>query len=106
MKIVNVKNAPVMKNPHNVNACLIYNTEDAMAVHITLKGGEKLKRHTTPVDVFFYILEGEPVIEIGDERETVSKDHLIESPAGIAHCIYNETDSTARILVLKAPRPV
>jgi len=29
-----------------------------------------------------------------------------ESPAGIPHCIYNENVSTARILVVKVPRPV
>ena len=52
MKIVDAKNVPVMENVHNVRAGAIYNTERAMAVHITLEAGEKLKPHITPVDVF------------------------------------------------------
>lgn len=35
------------------------------------------------MDVFFYILEGRPTVEIGGERKSVSPDHLIESPAGV-----------------------
>ena len=106
MKIIDVKNTPSAKNPHNVKASKIYDTEHSIAVHITLEAGEKLKPHITPVDVFFYILEGEPTIEVGKEKEKVSADHLIESPANIPHCIYNETDKIARILVVKIPRPL
>jgi len=71
---------------------------------ITLKPGEKLKRHITPVDVFFYVLEGIGVIEIGDERETVSQDTIIHSPAKIVHCWYNESNKPLRVLVAKTPR--
>jgi hypothetical protein len=30
---------------------------------------------------------------------------LVESPKDIVHCIYNNTNSIVRILVVKAPRP-
>ena len=30
-----------------------------------------IKRHITPVDVFFYVLEGTGVVEIGKEKQTV-----------------------------------
>ncbi len=105
MNIVDVKNVPSPPNPHNVKASRVYDSEHATAVHITLEAGERLKKHITPVDVFFYILEGEPTIEIGDEKVKVSADRLVESPAKIPHCIHNETDHVARILVVKVPRP-
>jgi len=44
---------------------MLYDTEHAQAVHIELKPGETLKKHITPVDVFFYVLEGRGVVEIG-----------------------------------------
>ena len=47
--------------------------------------GESLKLHITPVDVFFYVLEGAGVVDVGDERATVSRDRLIISPARIPH---------------------
>ena len=105
METVDAKAAPTMDNPHGVKASILYNTENAQAVHITLKPGEALKRHKTPVDVFFYVLEGTGVVEIGDEKKEVGKDTLIDSPAKIPHCWYNENQSVLRVLVVKVPRP-
>ena len=105
MKIVRVKEAEPIPNPHNVEAKKIYDTENGQAIHLSLKPGESLRRHITPVDVFFYVLEGKGVVEIGDEKVEVEADTLIESPARIPHCWYNEGDSVLRILVVKLPRP-
>ncbi|MBN2184894.1 MAG: cupin domain-containing protein [Candidatus Krumholzibacteriota bacterium] len=103
---VNALSAPVMENPHNISASRIYDSQNAQAVHMTLRPGEALKRHITPVEVIFYILEGRGVVEIGEERKEFGPDTLIESPAGIPHCWYNESDMVLRILVIKVPRPV
>jgi mannose-6-phosphate isomerase-like protein (cupin superfamily) len=71
---------------------------------ITLKPGEGLKLHLTPVDAFSYVLEGTGKVEIGDEVEEVSKDTLIDSPARIPHRLFNEGDADFRFLVVKTPR--
>jgi quercetin dioxygenase-like cupin family protein len=105
MKITEVAKVVPGPNPHHVDARKIYESPHAMAVVITLKPGESLKRHMTPVDVFFYVLEGEGVIEIGDERKTVGKDMLVESPARIPHRWMNESRGTFRVLVVKVPKP-
>ncbi len=105
MKIVDAKTAEETPNPHGVRTSRIYDTEHAQAVHILLRPGESLKRHITPVDVFFYVLEGEGVVEIGDEREKVGPDTLVESPAEIPHRWINESDGELRLLVVKVPRP-
>jgi quercetin dioxygenase-like cupin family protein len=105
MKITEVKNVPLSKNPHNVETRIIYSTDNAMIVHIELKPGEKLKRHITPVDVAFYVLEGKGVIEIGDERAEAGVNTIIESPARIPHRWLNESDGVLRVLVIKIPRP-
>ncbi|WP_292486227.1 cupin domain-containing protein, partial [Methanohalobium sp.] len=75
------------------------------AVHIELKPGESLRKHITPVDVFFYVLEGTATIEIGEETEDVEKDNLVESPAKIPHRVMNNGESTVRFLVVKMPKP-
>jgi quercetin dioxygenase-like cupin family protein len=105
MKIVDVSKEPIGKNPHNVDARKVYDTEHATAVVITLAPGEALKKHITPVDVFFYVLEGTGIVEIGDERAEVGKDHLVDSPANIPHRWTNESDQPFRVLVVKVPRP-
>lgn len=105
MKTIAAKEAEATPNPHGVRTSRIYDSEHAQAVHILLKPGESLKRHITPVDVFFYVLEGEGVVEIGEERETVGPDTLVESPARIPHRWLNEGGSDLRVLVVKVPRP-
>lgn len=105
MKIIDAKKAEKAKTVHQADVRRLYNTEDAQAMHITLQPGEALRRHITPVDVFFYVLEGTGVVEIGEEKQSVSTDHLIESPRGIVHCWYNESDAPFRVLVVKTPRP-
>jgi mannose-6-phosphate isomerase-like protein (cupin superfamily) len=105
MKIVDVSQEPIHENPHHVDARKVYDTEHATATVITLDPGEALKKHITPVDVFFYVLEGTGIVEIGDERAEVGKDHLVESPAKIPHRWMNESGGTLRVLVVKVPRP-
>lgn len=100
-----MENSPIVDTPHKVDVRKLYDTENAMAIHIKLEPGEALKKHITPVDVFFYVLEGTGIVEIGDEKKEVSKDAIIDSPARIPHCWYNESTKTLRFLVVKVPRP-
>ncbi|TVQ16155.1 MAG: cupin domain-containing protein [Bacteroidetes bacterium] len=105
MNIVKVKDTPVVDTPHKVDVRRLYDKDNAQAVHITLQPGQALKPHITPVDVFFYILEGTPEVLVGEEKIRVEKDNLVESPKDIVHCLYNNSDTPARILVVKAPKP-
>ncbi len=96
---------PVKETPHKVDVRKLYDDPSAQLMHITLQPGEALKPHKTPVDVFFYVLEGTPTVQVGEESQSFEKDNLIESPAHIVHNLSNESSSPARILVCKAPRP-
>ena len=77
----------MQENPHGVDVRQMYNHDNLQAMHITLQPGQSLRPHITPVDVFFYVLEGTPDIQVGDEIITVEKDSLVESPKDIVHCI-------------------
>jgi len=105
MKITEVANVVSGPNPHHVDARKIYDTPHAIAVVITLQPGEALKKHMTPVDVFFYVLEGTGIVEIGDEKKAIGKDMLVESPARIPHKWTNESNAVFRVLVVKVPKP-
>lgn len=104
MEIIDALEAPDMDNAHGVSAKPLHSTEHVQVVMITLAPGEALKLHLTPVDAFFYVLEGEGVVEIGGEQATVHKDQLIPSPAKIPHRLWNESDATFHFLVVKTPR--
>ena len=105
MKITVVKETQIVETPHKIDVRKLYDKDSAQAMHITLQPGEALKPHITPVDVFFYILEGTPDVLVGDEKIQVKADSLVESPKNIVHCLYNNSTSVARILVVKAPKP-
>jgi quercetin dioxygenase-like cupin family protein len=95
----------IMDNPHNVDARSLYNTADAMITVITLEPRQSLRRHITPVDVAFYVLSGKGVVQVGDERQEVGPNTLVESPKDIMHCWYNDSSEPLRFMVVKAPRP-
>ena len=105
MNTRNLSDAPFKDTPHKVDVREMYNHPDVQVMHITLKPGESLKPHKTPVDVFFYILEGNPTIHVGDESIAYPKDTIIESPKDIVHYLSNEGSKLARILVAKTPNP-
>lgn len=106
MKITKYQEQQIIETPHKIDVREMYNKASAQAMLMALKPGESLKPHKTPVDVFFFIVEGRPTIHIGDESEIYEADTLIESPADFVHYISNDTESLARILIVKAPRPV
>lgn len=106
MKITKYQDQEVKDTPHKIDVREMYNKATAQAMLMALKPGESLKPHKTPVDVFFFIFEGTPTIHIGDESEVCEADTLVESPADIVHYISNDSNSLARILVVKAPRPI
>ena len=64
-----------------------------------------MKPHKAPVDVFFYVLEGTPQIEIEGETVAAAAGTLIPSTAGRLHSIRNESDGLVRFLVVRTPNP-
>lgn len=101
----NYRTEPLKDNPHGVEVRKMYDDASAQIMHMTLKPGESLKPHKTPVDVTFFILEGKPTVLVGEESLQFEEGTLVESPAFVVHSLSNETDQLARILVIKAPRP-
>lgn len=80
VKITKVAESQNKETPHKVEVKNIYDHDNAQVMHITLMPGQSLKPHITPVDVFFYILEGNPSVLVEEEKIEVEKDSLVESP--------------------------
>lgn len=106
MIIRSAKTTEAHQNPHQVDVRKLYDHDSAQVMHMTLQPGQALKPHITPVDVFFYIIEGEVDVLVGEETVTVGVDNLVESPKDIIHCLSNNSAVIARILVVKAPKPI
>lgn len=105
MKIIKISESQTVTNPHGVNAKKLHENDHVQVVHLELKPGDRIIKHPAPIDVFFFVLEGNGIVEIGDEHAEVSEGTLIDSPKNIAHGWHNTSDKNLRILVTKTPMP-
>ena len=80
MKIVKVYDVPEATNPHKVSMRPLHDTPHVQVNIFDLKPGETLKMHTTPVDAFFYILEGRGVVVVGARRTGGVCQHACRQP--------------------------
>jgi quercetin dioxygenase-like cupin family protein len=105
MKTITADQITVADNPHGVDVRHLHSTPDVMVSQITLEPGEVVKPHQAPVDAFFYVLEGAPLVEIAGETAQGAPGMLIPSGKGHVHAIRNESGARARFLVVKTPNP-
>ncbi len=107
MKIVKLENVNSSDTVHKVLVRKLLAFKHASIVHIELKPGESLKKHITPVDACFYVLEGNGSVEIGDEIKEVKKDDLIADWDQYVHTLHNaeKSEATFKFLVIKTPTP-
>ena len=105
MQTITADKVAVADNPHGVDVRHLHATPHVVVSQITLEPGEVVKPHKAPVDVFFYVLEGAPAIEIEGETVLAPPDTLVPSALGHVHAIRNETGERVRFLVVKTPNP-
>lgn len=99
MKIVELKNAE--KVPFKIDGKKLISRTDAEIIHITLKPGEIIDRHSNPFDVIFYVISGCGIIEAGTEREVVEKDTCIEILADVERGWINSGTEDLVVLTVK-----
>lgn len=105
MQTITAHETAVAENPHGVDVRHLYSTPHVAVSQITLEPGEVVKPHKAPVDVFFYVLEGSPSVEIEGELVTAAPGTLVPSAAGHIHAIRNGGEGRVRFLVVKTPNP-
>ncbi len=105
MQTITASRTAAADNPHGVDVRHLYSTPHVVVSQITLEPGEAVKPHKAPVDVFFYVLEGSPTVEIEGEVVAAGPDTLVPSAAGRVHAIRNESGGRVRFLVVKTPNP-
>jgi len=105
MQTITPDQTPVADNPHGVDVRHLHSNPHVVVSQITLEPGEVVKPHKTPVDAFFYVLEGTPLVEIEGETVAAAPDTLIPSAPRHLHSIRNESATRVRFLVVKTPNP-
>ncbi len=83
----------------------IIQQDEVEVVILPFAPGQGLPVHTTPVDVFFQVLEGRVEIAVGDEVKEVPAGKVVLSPADIPHAVKNRSDRDVKVMVVKTPNP-
>jgi quercetin dioxygenase-like cupin family protein len=68
--------------------------------------GQAQKAHAhAGSDKVYYVLEGEVVVQVGEEEALLVPGMAALAPAGEVHGVRNESASPALLLVVMAPKP-
>jgi mannose-6-phosphate isomerase-like protein (cupin superfamily) len=105
MKVIRLGEGRVMKDDSGTLAKAMYSAPEAMIVHIEVQPGGFVAQHPTPVDMEFFVLEGEGLFSLGEESVVAGPGCLIPSPRGIPHGMRNPGPGPLRVLAIKNPRP-
>jgi mannose-6-phosphate isomerase-like protein (cupin superfamily) len=89
------------KVPFDLDGRKMYTGQKVELIHLCLKPGEVLDKHSNPFDVVFYILEGNGIVETDDQSTLVEPDMCIEIELGANRGLKNTGNIDLRLLVLK-----
>ena len=106
MKTIKTFETKEIPNPHFISVRALHVSEQAQFEHLILEPGQEQKRHVAYTNVYLYVLEGEGVLEAGDEIIPLTADMLVEMPPETPHRLVNQTAGRLRLLNIKAPRAV
>lgn len=105
MKKRSIGEGKILKDDSGVLARAIYSAPEAMIVHIAVQPGGYVKPHVTPVDMEFFVLEGDGIFSLGEESTEAGPGTLLPSPRGVPHGMRNPGPGILRVLAVKNPRP-
>jgi mannose-6-phosphate isomerase-like protein (cupin superfamily) len=99
MKITKLSEA--LNVPFALDGKVIVNSKEIEVIHLRLKPGEKLAKHSNPFDTVFYILEGKAIIETQANIVNAEPDMSIELSRTTERSVENTGVSDFRMLVIK-----
>ena len=105
MEVIRLEELEPELNPRGVMARELVNSSDVHVMNLLLKPGETVDTHTTPVDVFFYVVGGRGRVVIGEEEEQVTATDLVVSPKNMPRALHAGEDEKFHVLVVKTPNP-
>lgn len=96
---INLKDAP--KISPVLDARLMYSGDKADLVHLTLKKGESIAKHDNPIDVIFFVKEGNGNLTLNNEMLEITANDCIPVKTGIQRSMENLNDADLKVLVFK-----
>jgi len=97
--ISHIKNAP--KVPFNLDGRILHSSDELEIVHLTLAPREELGMHSQPIEVMFYVIEGDGILTIEQQRVEAYPGMMIGVSAGSMRSWFNDGQEELKLLVIK-----
>ncbi len=104
MKKIGIDEGKVMMDNAGVLGRALHSSPEVVIIHVTVQPGSFIKPHVTPVDVEFFVLEGNGTFLHGEESMEAGQGTLLPCPRGVPHGITNAGPGILRVLVVQNPR--
>lgn len=103
MSVIKMKDLQGEKNKYGFIAKTLVSNKNATVRNILLEKGDIIPKHSVPVDVFFYIVEGKGTIYIGNEAFEVEPTDVIACPQNTEMSVSANRNTTMSFLNVKTP---
>ncbi|HQC39923.1 MAG TPA: cupin domain-containing protein [Petrotogaceae bacterium] len=101
MQVIRWEDAQVRIDKDDIKARKFFEYEGSEFIVIKLNGFSELKKHKTPVDALFFVIQGKGEFFVGEENLTASQGTVIFSPKNIEHGFKNSSEKELQVLVMK-----
>lgn len=98
MKSIHPDYAPGFAAAQGIATDLLLSNESVTFIHAALKPGQRLFKPTVLSELYFYVLKGGGVMEIGDERLPLSEGMLVQSPTRFPQTVCNDGSEPLELL--------
>ncbi len=103
MEIIKMDQIAGKTNKRGITAKQLLKHDNVQVMNLILKPGDFVPSHSVPVDVFFYVVEGQGTISIGDESAVVEEKDIVLCPPETEMSL--EADQQEEFVVLNVKTP-
>lgn len=103
-RVVRIDDLPLSVNSRGINAREVLNTPPYRIMNLVLSDGQVIPPHTSPVEVFFYVIQGAGEITIADTVHRVRERDILPCPKDTLMSVKAGAAGLS-ILNVKAPNP-
>ena len=88
---------------NEVNLKSLYENNSLQILQFDIMPGESMGPKILPVDMIYYVIEGNPTIRIAEDKMIGRKGMVVECPAHLLHSFSSNVGDRIQILGIKVP---
>ncbi len=100
-KIISPSKAEKVLDLPGICGRMFHHSEGLELVELTIESGKSIAGHEMPIDVIFYLLEGELEFTVDNKKIKIKNSDVLEISAFSERAVVNSHSQVAKLLVIK-----